>query len=79
MYTLLTKAKIFLEAAINAGQRKVLGALRKLSQALESPQDSAQRIMYLVRIFLIRQICPANTPLANPDCISSDRLRSEAL
>ncbi|KAK9444222.1 O-methyltransferase B [Metarhizium brunneum] len=58
MYTLLTKAKIFLEATINAGQRKVLGALRKLSQALESPQDSAQRIMYLqIQIALVRIGC----------------------
>ncbi|QLI74708.1 Demethylsterigmatocystin 6-O-methyltransferase [Metarhizium brunneum] len=58
MYTLLTKAKNFLEATINAGQRKVLGALRKLSQALESPQDSAQRIMYLqIQIALVRIGC----------------------
>ena len=43
------QAKALIKTADEAGRKHVLDALRDLSYSLESPQDSAQRIIYLVQ------------------------------
>lgn len=43
------QAKALVKTADEAGRKQLLDTLRDLFYSLESPQDSAQRIMYLVR------------------------------
>jgi demethylsterigmatocystin 6-O-methyltransferase len=42
------QAREFVESADEAGRKQLLDELRNLSYSMESPQDTAQRIMYLV-------------------------------
>jgi demethylsterigmatocystin 6-O-methyltransferase len=51
MDAFLAQAKTLVKTTDEAGRKKILDTLREVSYLLESPQDSAQRIMYLVRSF----------------------------
>lgn len=50
MDAFFAQAKELIKTADEAGRKQILDSLRDLSYSLESTQDSAQRIMYLVRI-----------------------------
>jgi demethylsterigmatocystin 6-O-methyltransferase len=43
------QAKVLIKTTDEAGRKKILDTLRDLCYSLESAQDSAQRIMYLVQ------------------------------
>ena len=49
MDAFFAQAKALIKTSDEAGRKQILDALRDLSYSLESTQDSAQRIMYLVR------------------------------
>lgn len=48
MDAFLAQAKTLAQTADEAGRKQIIDALRNLSYSLESTQDTAQRIMYLV-------------------------------
>jgi demethylsterigmatocystin 6-O-methyltransferase len=48
MDAFIAQAKAVVETADEAGRKQILTILRDLSYSLESPLDSALRIMYLV-------------------------------
>jgi demethylsterigmatocystin 6-O-methyltransferase len=49
MDALIAQAKELIKTADEAGRKQLLDSLHELSYSLETPQDSATRIMYLVR------------------------------
>lgn len=79
MDAFIAQAKALVKTADEAGRKKILDTLREVSYSLESPQDSAQRIMYLVRSFLLCPLRCANIRTATPGPIGPYRLRSQAL
>lgn len=48
MDAFFAQAKALVKTADETDRKKILDTLRDLSHSLETPQDSAQRIMYLV-------------------------------
>lgn len=70
MDALITHVKATAANADEAGRKKIIDDLRDLSIELETPWDSMQRIMYLVRIILTF-ITRTNVPFANSNCASN--------
>ncbi|ODQ74016.1 hypothetical protein LIPSTDRAFT_336413 [Lipomyces starkeyi NRRL Y-11557] len=61
MDAFLAQAKALVKTADEAGRKKILDTLREVSYSLESPQDSAQRIMYLqLMVPMVRVGCDLN-------------------
>lgn len=51
MESLLTQIKTLAANADNAGRKKIIQSLQELCYEIETPQDSMQRIIYLVSVF----------------------------
>ena len=48
MDTIFAQLRSLVQTADEAGRKKILDGLRELSYSIESPQDSIQRICFLV-------------------------------
>lgn len=78
MDALIKQVKHEANSLDEVGRKKILDDLRDLALSIETPEDSVQRIYFLVRLLLtIRSHCALNTSefltfeslsVATPDC-----------